>query len=256
MGETLRKNPWLGLESYKEGEILYGRDDDIRDLSQCILNDTNTLLYGKSGIGKSSILNAGILPAARRNGYLPVLIRLSHKEKDSYLYQINQAIINAILVSKNSASRNILPSNNVENIKIDISSLKHEIVPCKNIESESIYEYFHRHTFHDVNGERLKLLIIFDQFEEIFTLQENVQKKKRFFAHLADMLNDVMPDELQHKVDVISDTQEEVNVLEDVNLEHIFDNLDLDIDNNFKNVCEYIDNLVKSSLPQSFCKND
>ena len=25
----------------------------------------------------------------------------------------------------------------------------------------------------------------------------------------------------------------------------------LDIDNNFKNVCEYIDNLVKSSLPQS-----
>ena len=78
MEEFVRKNPWLGLESYKEGEILYGRDDDIRDLSQCVLNDIDTLLYGKSGIGKSSILNAGILPAARRNGYLPVLIRLSH----------------------------------------------------------------------------------------------------------------------------------------------------------------------------------
>ena len=79
MEENVRKNPWLGLESYKEGEILYGRDDDIRDLSQCVLNDRDTLLYGKSGIGKSSILNAGILPAARRDGFLPILVRLSHK---------------------------------------------------------------------------------------------------------------------------------------------------------------------------------
>ena len=33
------------LESYKEGEILYGRDEDIRDLTQSVLNDTDTLLY-------------------------------------------------------------------------------------------------------------------------------------------------------------------------------------------------------------------
>ena len=49
MEEKSRKNPWLGLESYQEGEILYGRDDDIRDLTQSVLNDTDTLLYGKSG---------------------------------------------------------------------------------------------------------------------------------------------------------------------------------------------------------------
>ena len=58
MEEFVRKNPWLGLESYKEGEILYGRDDDIRDLSQCVLNDIDTLLYGKSGIGKTHLLHA------------------------------------------------------------------------------------------------------------------------------------------------------------------------------------------------------
>ena len=76
MEERKRKNPWLGLQSYQEGEILYGRDDDIRDLTQCVINDTDTLLYGKSGIGKSSILNAGILPAARRFGYRPFIVRL------------------------------------------------------------------------------------------------------------------------------------------------------------------------------------
>ncbi len=232
MEEFVRKNPWLGLESYKEGEILYGRDDDIRDLSQCVLNDTDTLLYGKSGIGKSSILNAGILPAARRNGYLPVLIRLSHKEKHSYLYQINQAIVNAILHSQTRNLSSDVSTINSEYVSEDAKSLIREVVVCKNTEAESFYEYFHRHTFYNVNGDRLKLLIIFDQFEEIFTLQDDVQKKKNFFTHLADLLNDIMPDELQQKVEISSDIQEEIIVGEESDSDNIFNDLNLGVENN------------------------
>ena len=231
MEEFVRKNPWLGLESYKEGEILYGRDDDIRDLSQCVLNEIDTLLYGKSGIGKSSILNAGILPAARRRGYLPVLIRLSHKEKHSYLYQINQAIFNAILHSPTSGLGTDVYITNGDQTLNEAQSLIREVVPCKDTEAESFYEYFHRHTFHNLNGDRLKLLIIFDQFEEIFTLQDDVQKKKNFFTHLADLLNDIMPDELQQKVEISSDTQEEIIVGGESDFENIFDDLNLGIEN-------------------------
>ena len=50
MEETRRNNPWLGLESYQEGEILYGRDEDIRDLTQCVLNDTDTVLFQHIGL--------------------------------------------------------------------------------------------------------------------------------------------------------------------------------------------------------------
>ncbi len=157
-------NPWLGLESYQEGEVLYGRDEDIRDLVQCVLNDVDTLLYGKSGIGKSSILNAGILPAARRNGYLPILIRLSHNDKDDYLSQIKAAIIYSMEISDDD--------------KDTVRNRIKEIVVSKN-NRESFYEFFHRHTFHDSEGNRIKLLIIFDQFEEIFTLQSD-ESKKRF----------------------------------------------------------------------------
>lgn len=227
----VRKNPWLGLESYKEGEILYGRDEDIRDLSQCVLNDTETLLYGKSGIGKSSILNAGILPAARRAGYLPILIRLSHKEKHSYLYQINQAIYNAILHSSLDQLSTDVSIANGDQALNSIQSLIKEVVPCKDAETESFYEYFHRHTFHNASGNRLKLLIIFDQFEEIFTLQDDVQKKKNFFQDLADLLNDIMPDELQQKIEILPDTQEEIVVGKESNLEIIFDDLNLSAEN-------------------------
>lgn len=226
MGEDARNNPWLGLESYKEGEVLYGRDEDIRDLIQCVLNDVDTLLYGKSGIGKSSILNAGILPAARRNGYLPVLIRFSHKENDDYLRQVKETIISAMGISIAD--------------KGEIDRRIKEVIKCKNEKNESIYEFLHRHTFHDKDGNRIKLLIIFDQFEEIFTLQTNENKKRSFFAQMADVLNDIMPNDLQSISSNDSTSQELIQVNND-NVDDLFDDIDLG---------------EKSDLPEYITDND
>ncbi|MBO4906248.1 MAG: ATP-binding protein [Bacteroidaceae bacterium] len=194
-----RKNPWLGLQSYREGEVLYGRDDDIRNLTQCVVNDVDTLLYGKSGIGKSSILNAGILPAARRHGYLPIVVRLSHKEPQSYLSQIRMSIGEERL---------------------------HEVIACKDVERESLYEFFHRHTFHDGSGERIKLLIIFDQFEEIFTLQDEPSRRKRFFRELADLLNDIVPTYLQTEVVEPATGSNEMQLVDTNSMDDLFSSFD------------------------------
>lgn len=239
MEELKRKNPWLGLESYREGEVLYGRDDDIRDLTQSVLNDTDTLLYGKSGIGKSSILNAGVIPAARRYGYLPVLVRLSHKEQHSYLLQIKNAIANAMIpIPLDELGCQIeLSEDELKQRESELAQRIKKVVDCKDKEKESLYEFFHRHSFHDADGGRIKLLIIFDQFEEIFTLQEDELKKKRFFAELADFLNDIMPSYLQHEAVCLPDVQEEVDVTDSANLDDLFNELDLSIDNE---IPEYI----------------
>lgn len=76
-----KDNPWLGLESYQENQIIYGRNTEIEELSLCVLNNNETVLYGKSGIGKSSIINAGILPILRTHGYFPIVVRLDHSNK-------------------------------------------------------------------------------------------------------------------------------------------------------------------------------
>lgn len=244
MEEKSRKNPWLGLESYREGEILYGRDDDIRDLTQCVLNDTDTLLYGKSGIGKSSILNAGVIPAARRYGYLPVLIRLSHKGLYSYLCQIKEAIANAILPIPTDENGNLLTlSPDEQTVREQELALRiREVVPCKDKEKETLYEYFHRHTFHNKDGERIKLLIIFDQFEEIFTLQKNNTTKKCFFVELANFLNDVMPDELQPDAIIQPDVQTEMTVFDADSVDDLFSDLIL---TSGDNIPEYVtDNTI------------
>ncbi|MCM1450032.1 MAG: ATP-binding protein [Clostridiales bacterium] len=214
MDHARNNNPWLGLESYNEGEILYGRDDDIRDLIQCVINDADTLLYGKSGIGKSSILKAGIFPAARRYGYIPVWVRLSHKEDKDYLGQLKESIAEAMGVTLDQAYR---------------QGFIRKVLEAKNSAHESIYEFFHRHTFHNAEGERVKLLLVFDQFEEIFTLQDNEPLKKKFFSEIADVLNDIMPDSLQQSDgNAVNDTPQTVNIDND-NIDDIFDDIDLGI---------------------------
>lgn len=216
MEEHIKSNPWLGLESYQEGEILYGRDDDIRDLVQCVLNDVDTLLYGKSGIGKSSILNAGVFPAARRNGFLPVLIRFSHKDSNDYLNQIKQAIIAAMGLADKTDD--------------EVGLQIREVVKCKDSKAETLYEYFHRHTFHDNAGNRIKLLLVFDQFEEIFTLQSDETQKRLFFAQMADLLNDIMPAGL-HDTAIDSGDAKELVEVTDKNADELFDDIDFDINN-------------------------
>ena len=43
--------------------------------------DSLTLLYGQSGLGKSSLLRAGLFPRLRDEGLLPVYIRLDFRNR-------------------------------------------------------------------------------------------------------------------------------------------------------------------------------
>ena len=50
-------NPWLGLQTYTEAHRLYGRNKDIEALTGIIEHNTASVLFGRSGIGKSSSLS-------------------------------------------------------------------------------------------------------------------------------------------------------------------------------------------------------
>ena len=174
------KNPWNGLRTYTEGEIIYGRGNEIQTLSLLILQSHQTVLYGRSGIGKSSILNAGIFPKVRKQGVFPVYIRLEHNVEVSYLDQI-----------KKSIDREVVKSGHI--------SVK-EIV--EKSDEESLWEFFHRIEYRNENGDLVKPLVVFDQFEEIFTLEADKRKVNHFFRQLADLINNVMPEALSAKTKI------------------------------------------------------
>lgn len=169
VNQTPDGNPWKGLNFYLEGETLYGRDNEIQSLSQYIINNTQTVLYGKSGIGKSSIVNAGIFPIARKEGLFPIPIRLKHDKDSSYISQVKTVFRESGIGIR-------------------------EVVPVIDEEKETLWEYIHRHSFYNTEtGRMVRPLVVFDQFEEIFTLQYDEGKKKEFFSELADLLNEVTP---------------------------------------------------------------
>ena len=38
------KNPWLGLKTYEEGDVIYGRAQEINELSQDILYNVHDIV--------------------------------------------------------------------------------------------------------------------------------------------------------------------------------------------------------------------
>lgn len=180
MADNLKSlNPWNGLRTYVEGELIFGRNNEIHTLALKIIQNNQTIVYGKSGIGKSSILNAGIFPYVRNYGMFPVYVRLEHNVEASYLSQIKDAI-----------------RREIDRSGEDINIVRLE----EKTQDETLWEFFHRVEFRDREGGLIKPLVVFDQFEEIFTLENNPVKVKEFFGELADLINNVKPDKLSSKV--------------------------------------------------------
>lgn len=187
----INSNPWLGLKTYDEGQHLYGREDDIHALSQNILFNIQTVIYGKSGIGKSSILNAGIFPILRKSNFFPCYIRLVHNQPNkSYNQQIWDSVLNSLLHLKKEK----LTADGTKEILSDIEGRYEELAPARD--NESLWEIFHRHKFYDESNNVIQPVLVFDQFEEIFTREKDQEKVTSFFEELADLINNVVPETL------------------------------------------------------------
>jgi tetratricopeptide (TPR) repeat protein len=75
------------------------------------------------------------------------------------------------------------------------------------VEGESLWEFLHHRgdLLRDANGETLLPLLIFDQFEEIFTLAQaddaGRKRAKAFFEELADLVENRPPADLERRLD-------------------------------------------------------
>src|SRR5262249_14599057 len=57
-------NPYRGLEPFTaaHSDVFFGRDEDIRALTERVLGQPVVLVVGPSGVGKSSVVQAGLVP--------------------------------------------------------------------------------------------------------------------------------------------------------------------------------------------------
>jgi tetratricopeptide (TPR) repeat protein len=180
-------NPWLGLASFTEETraFFYGRDDEVAELARRVQRKLLTILFGQSGLGKTSILRAGLVPRLRDQGYCPVYVRIDYdRHTPEPAEQIKQAIRRAA-------------SGSGEWTQAGVAT-----------DRESLWEFLHHRgdVLRDSSGTTLIPLLIFDQFEEIFTLAQSDDfgraRAARFIEELADLVENRPPKALEKQLDV------------------------------------------------------
>src|SRR6201987_2237530 len=93
------ESPWLGLRPFTEGvrEYFFGRAAEVRDLFQRVAHKPLTVLFARSGLGKTSLLQAALVPRLRDAGFLPIVLRLDYADGTApLLRQFVDALIAAL----------------------------------------------------------------------------------------------------------------------------------------------------------------
>ncbi|HET9975819.1 MAG TPA: AAA family ATPase, partial [Burkholderiaceae bacterium] len=180
------QQPWLGLDSFSEATrgYFYGREEEIAELARRVQRKPLTILFGQSGLGKTSILRAGLVPRLRPEGYCPVYVRIDYAPgTPAPAEQIKQAIFRETQASGTWSRTGVA------------------------VEGETLWEFLHHRDdlLRDAAGRTLTPLLIFDQFEEIFTLAQGDDlgraRAAQFVEELGDLVENRPPKALEARLD-------------------------------------------------------
>jgi hypothetical protein len=144
----------------EEADLFFGRDRESADLHDLIQSYRTVLLYAQSGAGKSSLVNASLIPAMEAEDYTTLRARVAGA---------------AALTPELSKTPNVFVANTLLSIGAtgDAGGLQRAM-------NTSLSEIFR---------DEIPRLLIFDQFEEFFTsYPDRWREREPFFAALHDAL--------------------------------------------------------------------
>jgi len=171
-------------------DLFFGREHDVHRLSVLITLEKLVVLFGKSGYGKSSLINAGIIPHLKGieeedMHVAPIVVRLgSYSGEETKTTPIEKVLAGLYAYSLNKKSE--------PNVEINVSQESNpkmlDSAFLGNLVSEQSlwYHFKRRQTFGNA-----RYLLIFDQFEEFFTYP--VVQQEIFKTQLAELLYSDMP---------------------------------------------------------------
>lgn len=161
------RNRYPGAQPFSDDafsrKVFFGRNTSARILADRILANNVVTVYGRSGLGKTSLLKAGVAPLLREEGFLPLFVRVNDQRIGPYWGLL-------------------------ETVGGEAARQRIEYVPGR---PESLWSFFKTAEFwrDDV---LLTPVLIVDQFEELFTLQ-NEDVRTHFLNELSYLIRGVRP---------------------------------------------------------------
>lgn len=155
----MEHNPFKLFDSYNadEKEVFFGRDTEIQSLYHLLQQTRLVLIYGASGIGKTSLIQAGLPKVYKLTDWYGISVR----RRDD----INESLKNEL-------------NNQLKQLEESVDEEK------KTTIGESINSIY--------KNRWIPVYLVFDQFEEIFTIG-NHEERVLFFSQLQQLLEEPLP---------------------------------------------------------------
>ncbi|MFO1433452.1 MAG: hypothetical protein U1F76_25705 [Candidatus Competibacteraceae bacterium] len=176
MSEITPPDRYPGARPFADTEpdrlLFFGRDRELAELLNRFLSVNLLVLYGKSGLGKTSLLQAGLFPQLRERDLLPLPVRLNRPEL---------ALMTVL----------------TEEVEKSCAAVGIDYTPG---ETTGLWEFFKTAVFWREDNLQTPVLIL-DQFEEIFTLQS--VDSRHWLAHeLGDLSGGRLPQRVRERFQV------------------------------------------------------
>jgi WD40 repeat protein len=195
----MKHNPYVGPRPYKreDQENFYGRTREARDLRSLIMAERVVLFYAPSGAGKSSLLNANIIPDLEDEDFnvLPIA-RVGSALPDGITYdEVENVFVFSVLLTLaqgNEAPKELLhhtltsflQASNVTRYKLEAGN---SVIPNAGASGDTSSP-----TDLPDPGRTYLPLLILDQFEELFTTHRGRwQDAKGFFEQVREALDQI-----------------------------------------------------------------
>jgi hypothetical protein len=171
MASRKRINPYVGPRAFRPGEALYGRDREVVDLLDLLIAERIVILCSPSGAGKTSLIQAALMPK---------------------LVEENFEVLPIIRVNQDAPPGTHRPSNVNRYLLSAMLYLEQSIPDQARLEKLAVTGFATYLDEREASGRReMPPFLIFDQFEEVLTLDPTDQQEKAaFFDQVGIALRD------------------------------------------------------------------
>ncbi|HBB33401.1 MAG TPA: hypothetical protein DC064_16760 [Cyanobacteria bacterium UBA9273] len=177
--------PYIKQERTAAQEIAAsGRQEDVNRLVERLRRDDYklTIIHGQSGVGKSSLVQAGLIPALKHQKIgtrdaLPILQQVY----TDWCRQLGECLAQALVETQNCLNTSISTLYSLPELTCSLANMPDSVTLNS---TAAILAQLH----HNVENNFLTI-IIFDQFEEFFFVGKDQKQRQVFYEFLRDALN-------------------------------------------------------------------